>query len=366
MNNENNANSGDAKLEMAIRTQEQIFERFDSGANVTIKNVFEELKIPTPAEYIDKIALYKAKAIVKKEQELKTLSDKKQAAKTTAVEKENEVVEVKEYTEPSFEIDVDYESIGGSFDLVPLPSKGKMYKHKREALEVAFMTATDESIFMQHNLHKTKQIFNLLLKNKIIAKVDGKPIDVKELHHGDKNAILLFLRANAIGPEYKIAITRAGYDEPLYSSIDLTKVKVKELELDSDENGLFDYKYIDPKTGEDILIKFKFFNDYDEDVINARLEKDKEAGEETDWSDIYRSIQSVVSVNGIEDRKYVEGFVRNMNPLEYRKYKTYVIENEPGLDFTYILEKVRDSKGVESDGFPVQFTIGLDFFLYTD
>jgi hypothetical protein len=102
-------------------------------------------------------------------------------------------------------------------------TKGKIGGVKKDGLEVSFLTAIDESIFMQHNLHKVHDLFLMLLKNKII----DKSIDVKTLHYGDINAILLFLRYNAFGKDYDI-ICKVD-NELRKSTIDITKIKIKNL-----------------------------------------------------------------------------------------------------------------------------------------
>ena len=61
------------------------------------------------------------------------------------------------------QFDFDYTKYKGACDILPLPSQGKIHPKNKEVLEAAFLTAIDESLFMQANLSKTKDIFNLIL-----------------------------------------------------------------------------------------------------------------------------------------------------------------------------------------------------------
>ncbi len=171
-----------SKYNMARKSQEQMFDVIDKGKYVKVKNVFTQLGLDTPDDMLIKIKEYEIKS------DNLLSNNKTQEKKIVDV---SDVIENKNITSTKTQIDFDYTKYKGACDILPLPSQGKIHPKNKEVLEVAFLTAIDESLFMQANLSKTKDIFNLILRNKII----DKDVDVNLLHHGDKNAILVFLRS---------------------------------------------------------------------------------------------------------------------------------------------------------------------------
>ena len=49
-------------------------------------------------------------------------------------------------------------------DVVPLPSRGKFYKNKKQSIKVGYLTAADENILMGN----TDDVTGALLRNKIL------------------------------------------------------------------------------------------------------------------------------------------------------------------------------------------------------
>lgn len=342
-----------SKYNMARKSQEQMFDVIDKGKYVKVKNVFTQLGLDTPDDMLIKIKEYEIKS------DNLLSNNKTQEKKIVDV---SDVIENKNITSTKTQIDFDYTKYKGACDILPLPSQGKIHPKNKEVLEVAFLTAIDESLFMQANLSKTKDIFNLILRNKII----DKDVDVNLLHHGDKNAILVFLRINAFGSDYVVIGQHPTTKEKVQATFDLTKIKIKTLSLDVNKNGYFEYKYVNQVNGNEDTIEFKFFNQYDEDEILKRIELDSNS--EISNEDFYRTLQSIVSINGNSDRNYIESFLKyEMSIRDVRNYKKFVIDNEPGVDITQTIEKCNvinedGSLGETREGFPFIFTIGLHFF----
>src|SRR6056300_578593 len=81
-------------------------------------------------------------------------------------------------------------------DVVPLPSGGLFYKNKKKALKVGYLTAQDENILISTT--NNKNIIQTLLRSKIYE----TDIHVDDLLESDVEAIMIFLRNTAFGPEY--------------------------------------------------------------------------------------------------------------------------------------------------------------------
>ena len=83
-----------------------------------------------------------------------------------------------------------------AFDVIPLPSKGEGYKNKKATIPVAYLTAYDEDMIVSPNLYRDNQVLDYIIR----AKVMNNEIDPSDLLEGDREAIVLFLRASGYGP----------------------------------------------------------------------------------------------------------------------------------------------------------------------
>ena len=253
------------------------------------------------------------------------------------------------------------------YDIIPLPSKGECYPHKKGNIPVAYLTAADENLITSRNMYEKGSMIDIILERKIL----DKSIRVKDLCKGDRDAIAIWLRATAYGSDYPIV---ANYkDEEIQSVIDLSNVKFLDFNLKGDENGWFDYK-----TDSGDLIKFKILtygeeadlvknNMLVEDIIQRtsvveNMDKSIEYInnlEGSDKDDVIEALKTVkkwcldinvnpddvekqvyseyitdrmfaqtMSVNGVEDREYIKGYVENMRAKEAIEYRKYISETE--------------------------------------
>lgn len=272
-----------------------------------------------------------------------------------------------------------------AFDVIPLPSKGQPYRHKSDRLQVAYLTANDENMFVSPNLYRDGLLIDFLLSDKIL----DSGIDCGELLEGDRDAIILWLRATGYGNEFPITATDNVTGTEFEAIIDLSKIKFKDFNLVGDDNGWFDYEL--PMTKD--VIKFKFLNhrevnelkkieitetpasvkyklttmsedlrkflDNDESMNKAQKVKLYEAcrGIE-DWAEdieddgtyftnsvTNRLEAQIMSVNGNTNRKFINEYVKNMNTMDSLSLRKYIGENEPGLDFNIEIEKPKSLGG---------------------
>lgn len=289
-----------------------------------------------------------------------------------------------EETEYNLEVSDEYSS-DVQYDVLPLPSNGETYSHKKNRLPVSFLTASDEDFITSPNLYRDGKIIDVLLKRKIM----DKTIDPNSLCKGDRDAIILWLRATGYGPEFPITVHDPELDTEYETVIDLTKIETKPFILKGDANGNFDYQ---TKSGN--LIKFKFLNHYDElrliemsreDNLNVKrfrlnriveelkteLKNDKvlslndrnklsaSIGTIDSWSKNIKTkniveqeraitntmLLSIVAVNGNSDKDYIKKYVNTMPAREAFDFRKYIIQNEPGMNFQITVNRPENLGG---------------------
>lgn len=289
------------------------------------------------------------------------------------VKKETEIVTKKNVVDESYDFDVSSIPDYVQYDVIPLPSKGQCYKHKKSRIPVAYLTGSDENIIASPNMYRDGKLIDIILKRKIL----DKTINVDELVSGDRDAITLWLRATAYGNEYPITATNPTTGKQYDTTIDLTKFEYNKFDLEGDKNGLFEYKL-----GKNIL-KFKFLTRNDENELRkilmsqisdtnkvailknvasiadalsrvdvtdeerANIKEDideissiiNESINEYDNENIYpktvteQMVVHTVSINGNTDREYIRNFIENMRAGDARKYRDFIVDNRPGVDF---------------------------------
>ena len=271
-------------------------------------------------------------------------------------------------------------SIKPVYDVIPLPSNGECYKNKKGKIPVSYLTAYDENLIVSPNLYKDGTFIDYLLKEKIM----NSNIDPLDLTIGDRDAIILWLRATGYGNDFPIKVNDDITGEPFDTIVDLSTIKYKDFKLKGDENGYFDFILPQAKDA----IKFKFLtyrdeknlqlieeiedknvkknkisnikNDLDEiiksdDEIKKDLkikltnaintledwveEIDKEPGLKFTHSITNRLEMSIVSINDITDRDFIKDYVLKMNVRDASALRKYINENEPGLDFNITIKK---------------------------
>lgn len=290
------------------------------------------------------------------------------------VKYENETVSFHNEVVTSTEIDSDI-----PYDVLPLPSKGEPYKNKKSRIAVSYLTASDENFITSPNLYRDGSILDVLLQRKIV----DKTIDPNLLCKGDRDAIILWLRATGYGNEFPVTVKDPKTGVEFETVVDLSTIKSKPFNLTADENGYFDYTTELKKD----KIKFKFLNRNDEItfvdlekkdnlsstkksleniVLELKKELEKSNISSNDKIKLISSINnidnwrksipstssigenksvtnsmelSIVSVNGNNDREFIKKYVRTMPALDAFKFRKYISDNEPSLDFTITVSR---------------------------
>lgn len=236
-----------------------------------------------------------------------------------------------------------------SYELIKLPSKGLFYKHKIGEVEIEYMTAKDEDLITTPSLIDSGKVLHVLLKRKIKT----KGIVVEELLPGDRNALLLFLRSSSYGNEYNVRVYDPRNGNPFETTVDLTKLKYKEVEEKPDENGHF---YVDiPMRKKRVL--FKLLSIGEDEALFDKAQKIKEAySQEFSEYNTMKLKSQIVSIDGKTDRSYINRFVDAMPARDALTIRKKILKVEPDVNMDYEFEAKDGYK------FKSKLQIGVDFF----
>lgn len=287
-----------------------------------------------------------------------------------------------------------------AFDVIPLPSKGEGYKDKIAKASVAYLTAYDENMIVSPNLYRDNLILDYILQEKLLS----QEIDPMDLLEGDRDAIILFLRASGYGNEYPISATDDETGKEFETIVDLSKLKYKEFNLKGDANGWFEYelpvskkkvKFRFPthrdtvllekmQKTEDPMVKMDTIKRYVEN-LDGFIESDNNVDKDNkikirqairtieSWADGMESEESpkfnhtltnrlnllLMAVDGITDRQYISDFIRKMNVRDSTALRKYMQKNEPGIDYNITIERPESLGGGSFTTF-----LQLDQFLF--
>lgn len=210
-----------------------------------------------------------------------------------------------------------------SFDVIPLPSAGKTYNGVKSNIKVSYMTTADENILTSQNLLESGQFLEILLNRKILE----PQLRYKDLLLGDRNAIMVWLRATAYGEMYDVTLFDEN-DIPFDTQINLSELKIKNLGAEPDGDGLFDF--IMPLSKEHI--KFRLMTCGMRDELEEILDKEKENGIPVNNSSTYTLEKMIVEVNGNRDRNFIREFVNSIRLYDAKSFTEYVEKINCGLD----------------------------------
>lgn len=210
------------------------------------------------------------------------------------------------------------------FDMIPLPSKGKLYPNVGEKVKVSFISGSDENILTSPNLIRSGEFMKVLIGRNLLE----KNLRYDDLHPGDRNAILMYLRMTAFGTDYNITVyDNEGKEHNV--TYDLSEIKFKPLGDTPDEAGLF--KFTCPKSGDQL--DFKFITCGDEDDIAKMEELDAANGETVNRTATYILQRMIIGVNGNYESDFVDSYIENnMTLLDIRAFRKHVDNIQSGVD----------------------------------
>ena len=174
------------------------------------------------------------------------------------------------------------------YDVVELPSRGLFYATNKSSVKVTYLTASDENILTSPNIINSGRLIDTLIRTKIV----DRDINVDTLLECDKEAILVFLRNTAYGPEYDINLIDPGTKKEFKSTVDLTGKEVAEL---------------------------------------ADLEK---AYKELEFAPVKTKFLelSITELDGMRDKEKIATTIPSMPIRDSQELRKYITKTEPGLD----------------------------------
>ncbi len=209
------------------------------------------------------------------------------------------------------------------FDVIPLPSKGKLYRNKKANIKLAYMTTADENILTSPNLLKSGEFLEILINRKLLE----PELRYKDLLPGDRNAIMLWLRATAYGEMYPVTLYDEN-DEPFETEINLNELPTIELNVEPDEEGLFSFEMPISKA----KVRFKLLTCGDIENIEKILEKEKEMNIPVNNANTYKLENMIVEVNGDRNKVMIRDFVNYMRVADSKAFNKYVDSIDTGVD----------------------------------
>jgi hypothetical protein len=241
-------------------------------------------------------------------------------------------------------------------EVIDLPSKGKLYPESnplsKGTVEIKYMTAKEEDILASQNLIRKGVVLDKLFESVVV----GKDVNVGDIFIGDKNAILLATRILGYGADYQVEVTDPFSGENQKTSIDLSKIQVKEVDTDvlSKENR---YEFELPHSNKKIV--FRLLTHKDEQDINAeiaalqRLQK----GDVVSQDVTTRLRYMIQDVDGNEDRGYINNWVKNgLLARDSRALRKHIQEFTPDLHLKF--DFTSDITG-ETEALDIPFGVGF-------
>ena len=226
-------------------------------------------------------------------------------------------------------------------DVVPLPTQGVFYKNKKKSMKVGYLTANDENILMAAGNDMTQT----LLRGKIYE----SDIRVEDLMESDVEAILIFLRNTAFGPEMELNLTDPITKKPFTASVRLDELQVIQGEKPS-EDGTF----ITTLPKSQTVVKLKPLT-YGENLEIQKMGESYPQGR-TVPKVTWRLNKQIVEINGTNDRSEIAKFIEQMPIADSKFIKNFIEKNESRLDLT------RTVMTPSGEQLTVNVGFGVDFF----
>lgn len=233
-------------------------------------------------------------------------------------------------------------------DVITLPTQGVFYKSKKKSVKVGYLTAVDENILSDYDgtRNVTESIILPLLRNKLYE----REVRPEELLDGDVEAILLFLRNTAFGPEYKLTVTDPSTDQRFTATIQLDELNFKKTEVQPDENGLFNVTL--PVSKKKVSLKLLSLQDTLEiDKILKSYPSDRTAPSITT-----KLNKHIVTLDGDGDRVKISTFIETMPIGDSKFIRRFLVDNEPRLDLR------KEVIAPSGERVMVNIAFGVEFF----
>jgi hypothetical protein len=226
-------------------------------------------------------------------------------------------------------------------DVVQLPSQGVFYKNKKKAIKVGYLTASDENILMGGA--------NDLTMSLLRAKIYEPDIKVEDLIEGDVEAILIFLRNTAFGPEMTLNVTDPTTKKQFQATVMLDELSIISNQKPN-EDGTFTIML--PKSQSTIKVKPLSYGEIQDINRMASTYPQGRVVPRVTW----RMEKEILEVDGSRDRAQIAKFIESMPIADSKFIRNFMNENEPRLDMNKTIMTPSGERLTVNVGF------GVDFF----
>ena len=209
------------------------------------------------------------------------------------------------------------------YDIIPLPSGGVFYSGRRSSVKVAYLTTADENILTSPNLVESGQFLEILINRKLLE----PGLRYRDLIPGDRNAIMIWLRATGYGEKYPVLMTDTDGTE-FESEINLSELKTIKLNLKPESDGLYNFELPLSKH----IVRFKLLTVGDIDDLESIVDELKKGVINEEQTLILE--KQVVSVDGSTDKMFIKNFVNSMRVLDAQKLRDYISTIKCDIDLT--------------------------------
>jgi hypothetical protein len=166
---------------------------------------------------------------------------------------------------------------------------------------------------------------------------------------GDVEAVLIFLRNTAFGPEMELTLTDPVTRKPFKSTILLDQLSISQGNTPN-EDGTFITTL--PKSNSTVKLRPMT---YGEIIENRRIIDSYPSGR-TPPKVTLRLQKEIIEINGITDKGEIAKFIEQMPILDSKYIRNFMDENEPKLDMKRVVTAPSGEKLTVNVGF------GVDFF----
>ena len=224
-------------------------------------------------------------------------------------------------------------------EIFNLASAGKIYPKSNPLssgqVEMRYMTAYDEDILTNASYIREGIVLDKLLQSLIVS-----DIDYNTIAQVDKDSLIIGARIVSYGAEYDVTVIDPKTNNQINRTVDLNKLKPVPFELESDENGEFDYE-----VSEDLKLKFGFPSS--KDISSIEVDNAISA---------FLSF-TIRQVNETRSKSEIQDFIKyNFLAKDSKKFRDHINDNLPRIDYLYEFE------GENGSTFKAMFQIGSDLF----
>ena len=238
-------------------------------------------------------------------------------------------------------------------EIISLPSKGLLYPKESAlatgTLEMRYMTAFHEDILTNSNFIKNGTVIDKLLQSLIVT-----PINYDELLIGDKNAILIAARILGYGAEYSFKYSDERGNER-EATVDLSKLDEKPLDKSLIKDGVNEFTFDLPKSGN--TVTFKLLTHGDEKKIEAEIKGLTKVNPNGSYDVTTRLKYMISSINGDREQKSIRDFIDTyLLAPDARALREYYTKVQPDVNLKFIPE----DENYTGEG--INVPISLNFF----